>query len=98
MILGTQGLREKTLPCTCWEKDDGFIQVEDNHTTALIESPSMPHCCRDGHLPTRRHEELCWHGHGHHSLYLVTIHSTKWPDSLAPGYTWNGRVRSRPAT
>jgi hypothetical protein len=63
MIFGTQGLGEKTLPCSCWEKDDGFAQVEDRHTTAMIEPPSMPHRGRDGHLPTGRHEKLCRHGH-----------------------------------
>jgi hypothetical protein len=47
MILGTESLSEELLTPTRWKKDHRVAQVDDGHTTAMIESPAMSHCSRD---------------------------------------------------
>jgi hypothetical protein len=47
MVLGTEGSREELLTPAGWKKDDGVSQVNDGHSTAVIEPPAVPDCCWD---------------------------------------------------
>jgi hypothetical protein len=47
MVLGTEGLSEEFLAPSRRKKDHRVPQVDDRHSTAVIESPAMPYCRRD---------------------------------------------------
>jgi hypothetical protein len=52
MVFGSEGLGQELLPSTRWKQDHGVTQVNDRHSTTVIESPSMADRRWHRHLAT----------------------------------------------
>jgi hypothetical protein len=63
MVFGGEGLSQEMLPSARRKKDHGVTQVNDRHSTTLIEPPSVADRRWHRHLATRRDQELRWNGH-----------------------------------
>ena len=65
VVLGRQSCVKQPGSPAGGQEDDGVTEIDDGHTSALIEAPPVADSGRDGHLAAGGDEELRSCGHCH---------------------------------